>query len=102
MNKWVMCLIDSGYDRVWDTTPSVTQVMLKAKSALDHQDFVTKTICLSMSEGIWIDFDLATGLFNIPVSKWEALRENSTAILNPKGSRGLGSQACMPSWNCYI
>ena len=53
MTKWVICLLDNGYDRVWDTSPSVTKVILNPKSALDHQDFVANTICLSMSDGIW-------------------------------------------------
>ncbi len=33
------------------------------------------------------DVDLANGLFKISVARWEALREDATAILNSRGTR---------------
>ena len=33
------------------------------------------------------DVDLANGLFKVPIARWQALREDASAILNSKGSR---------------
>jgi hypothetical protein len=49
--KRVLCLIDNGYDRVWDTSPSVTKEMIKSKSAFKRQDFVTKVISEMVETG---------------------------------------------------
>ena len=62
------------------------------------------------------DVDLADGLFKIPIAKWEALREDTSSVLNSKGSRGQARKlVChklasniyqisnnVPSVNCWV